>query len=192
MASCTSLFSVLCVSSCASWAKRVGSATSMPRLVSIPANLLYPHSPHTFCKRHDADSYFLRAEQEVFQLADSHLNVSQEVFHRSVECSHLRITWRVHMEPIKPTLLVFHSHVIHLQWRIRRCTLAFSCIDVSSGGTRLFSSQIQAALLCTANFAAGLFWTASCPALTGSFHACFRFLALLVFHCGPDATFGRN
>ena len=56
--------------------------------------------------------------QEVLQLACFHMS-----FHLSLHCLFERtiscIPWRVRIHLLLPTLLVFHSHLMHLQWRIR-------------------------------------------------------------------------
>ena len=112
--------------------------------------------PLVLCERKDAHS---RAEQEVLQLSDSHLDFFSCLrvsFHCLDERSFSCISWRVRIDPILPTLLVFHFHLIHLKAvgpTVDQATLAFLAPALLLVNVGPLSPHIQA-LLCTAHFAA--------------------------------------
>ena len=133
---------------CASCAARAGSATSMLRLVSITASLLYPLRPAGTLRGKSADCFIFRIKQEMLQLADPHMNLFTvlQVFgdERSFTC----VPWRV--------------RVFHLQLQIlpsTSCTLS-SC-RISVWHPSFFEYQGAVFNTFSVLFRVHLFWSAA-------------------------------
>ena len=69
---------------------------------------ILPFVPRVVCKGQDAHCFVSRAEQEMLQLADSQLDLFTFL-------PVLAIAWRVRIDSVLPTTLVFHLRLIHLK-----------------------------------------------------------------------------